>query len=393
MERQMKRNISLVYILTALNYSWFWIAIWVLFYLRFTDYAGIGLLESVMITTSFLGEIPTGAIGDLLGKKKTLIIAFFLCAMGNLTMGLAPSFGILAMGVALTTFGGTFESGTIQAFVYDSLASIKEQEKYEKILGNLSSVRMTALGMVSIIGGYLYTISPGLPFIVLSVFQMSAVIVSFFLHEPHVDTEIFSLRNYLSQTKRGFQQLFKTHEVKMQNIVIIALTMITVINGQILIDTQLVAEGWNARELGIITAIMFILSAGFGQLTPWVSKRFGQWNGFILTAGVIAITMIFVPIAGVILGTFMIMGRQGIAEIFGNNASAMINNTTESKYRATTLSTYTMLSNIPYVLTAFFLGYLMDVWSVHGVTAVLGSVLMIIVLGAYLRKPKVVLAR
>lgn len=95
MERQMKRNISLVYILTALNYSWFWIAIWVLFYLRFIDYAGIGILESVMITTSFLGEIPTGAIGDLLGKKKTLILAFLLSALGNLTMGLSPSFGIL----------------------------------------------------------------------------------------------------------------------------------------------------------------------------------------------------------------------------------------------------------------------------------------------------------
>jgi len=386
MERQMKRNITLVYILTALNYSWFWIAIWVLFYLRFTDYAGIGLLESVMITTSFLGEIPTGAIGDLLGKKKTLIIAFFLCAMGNLTMGFAPSFGILAMGIALTTFGGTFESGTIQAFVYDSLASIKEQEKYEKILGNLSSVRMTALGVVSIIGGYLYAISPGLPFIVLSVFQMSAVFVSFFLHEPLVDTEVFSLQNYLRQTKQGFQQLFKTHEVKMQNMFIIALTMITLISGQILIDTQLVAQGWNARELGIITAIMFILSAGFGQMTPWVSKKFGQWNGFILTAGVIAITMILVPVVGILLGTFLIVTRQGIAEIFGNSALVMINKTTESKYRATTLSTYTMLSNIPYVLTAYFLGYLMDVWSVHGVTAILGILLFTISAVAFTQK-------
>ena len=386
----MKRNITLVYILTALNYSWFWIAIWVLFYLRFTDYAGIGLLESVMITTSFLGEIPTGAIGDLLGKKKTLIIAFFLCAMGNLTMGFAPSFGILAMGVALTTFGGTFESGTIQAFVYDSLASIKEQEKYEKILGNLSSVRMTALGMVSIIGGYLYTISPGLPFIVLSVFQVTAGILSFFLHEPPIDSEVFSLKNYLSQTKQGFQQLFKTHEVKLQNSFIIALTMITVISGQILIDTQLVAEGWSARELGIITVIMFILSAGFEQLTPWVSKKFGQWNGFILSATVIASTMIFVPVVGIVFGTIMIITRNGVGEVFGNSASVMINNTTESKYRATTLLTYTMLSNIPYVLTAYFIGYYMDVWSVHGVTAVLGVVLTIIVFGAFIKKPKVV---
>lgn len=74
-EALLQRNITVVYILTALSNAWFWIAIWVYFYLRVTDYAGIGLLETIMILTYFLGEIPTGAIADLLGKKKTMIIS------------------------------------------------------------------------------------------------------------------------------------------------------------------------------------------------------------------------------------------------------------------------------------------------------------------------------
>jgi len=63
------RNITIAYTLSFLWKCWFWLGIWVFYYLRFTDYAGIGFLEAVMITTATIGEIPTGAIADILGKK------------------------------------------------------------------------------------------------------------------------------------------------------------------------------------------------------------------------------------------------------------------------------------------------------------------------------------
>ena len=73
-----KRNIVLAYILGYLKQSWFWLGIWVFYYLRFTNYAGIGIIESVMILTMTVGEIPTGAIADLLGKKKRpYLLPFF----------------------------------------------------------------------------------------------------------------------------------------------------------------------------------------------------------------------------------------------------------------------------------------------------------------------------
>ncbi|MCA9369104.1 MAG: hypothetical protein H6773_00375 [Pseudomonadales bacterium] len=56
--------------MTTLDHAWFWIAIWALFYLRFTDCAGFGLLEFTMIISFVITEIPTGAIADLFGKKK-----------------------------------------------------------------------------------------------------------------------------------------------------------------------------------------------------------------------------------------------------------------------------------------------------------------------------------
>ena len=89
------KNVKIAYYLSFLWRSWFWLGIWVFYYLRFTDYAGIGFLEAVMITTSTLGEIPTGAIADILGKKKAVSIAFFLGGLGNLIMAFAPNYWVL----------------------------------------------------------------------------------------------------------------------------------------------------------------------------------------------------------------------------------------------------------------------------------------------------------
>ena len=117
----MKRNITIAYVLSYLKHSWFWAGIWVFYYLRYTNYAGIGLIETIMIVTMTVSEIPTGAIGDLLGKRITLFIAFFLESFGNFIMAFAPNFGILALSVFVMSFGGTMYSGTAEALAYDSL--------------------------------------------------------------------------------------------------------------------------------------------------------------------------------------------------------------------------------------------------------------------------------
>ncbi|MBP9690996.1 MFS transporter [Candidatus Woesebacteria bacterium] len=373
----LKRNIWLVYVLTGLANAWFWIAIWVFYYLRFTDYAGIGLLESIMIATYVLGEIPTGAIADLLGKKRTLTVSFLIQAVGFAIMGLATAYPILASGVFIASLGGVLASGTFDALVYDSLISIKGEKRFDKVIGNIASIRMATLGAVSIAGGYLYTILPGLPFLVLSMCLLGAFVVSFFLVEPPIDSVVFSLKNYFKQTAQGFHQLVKTPQIKIHSIIIIGLTMIVSINGHVLIDTQLYDQGWSATELGYVATIMFFVAAILSQLTPFFVKLFGRFNATLVSALLIAVSMLSVPLLGVIAATGVILIRDGILQIFGNTANAAINAATDSKYRATTLSTYNMISSIPYLFLAYYIGTLMDLWTVNSVTVMIGIVLAV----------------
>src|SRR3989344_7817931 len=114
----MDRNIKIAYVLTVLKNSWFWLGIWVFYYLLFTNYAGIGIVETGLIVGMTLGEIPTGAIADLLGKKKTLMISFLLMAAGLFGVGLTPNFLWLPLCVFFARGGTSFFFGTLVALVF-----------------------------------------------------------------------------------------------------------------------------------------------------------------------------------------------------------------------------------------------------------------------------------
>ena len=126
----MKRNIKLAYYLTFCWNSLFWLGIWLLYYLKFTDYQGIGLIETTWIIISIISEIPTGAIADIFGKKYTLTFAFLLQAIGQTIMGIALNYSYLIISVVIMTLGSALFSGSYEALVYDSL---KQDHKEKKI--------------------------------------------------------------------------------------------------------------------------------------------------------------------------------------------------------------------------------------------------------------------
>ena len=72
----MNRNITISYFLAFAKNTWFWLGIWIFYYLQFTNYAGIGIIETVLIVTATLTEIPTGAVADIFGKKNLFQMLF-----------------------------------------------------------------------------------------------------------------------------------------------------------------------------------------------------------------------------------------------------------------------------------------------------------------------------
>lgn len=371
----MTRNIFLAYLLVFCKNSWFWLGIWVFYYLRFTNYAGIGLIETVLITTMTLTEIPTGAIADLFGKKKTLLLSFFLQATGALWMAMTPNFSGLAFSVFVMGVGGTLYSGTLEALVYDTLKQNERESAYDRVVSIMSSIQLIAPAICGALGGFLYVISPRLPFLANASFYIIGMIASLLLVEPIIDTVKFSWENYFNQTKQGIKQLTQTISIRNQTLLLLSIGVIGVIVDEMLYSFLGVEFGLKAESIGIVWAIIFLISAAAVQATPFIRKFLGNKKAVIITGGVIALTLIASPILGFTLGVVSILVSSTFLAILANLTSIVINKNTESKFRATTLSTFNMFKNIPYVLCAYFIGSLSDTISAKNTAFVLGFIL------------------
>src|SRR3990167_8722312 len=181
------KNIWISYFLAFCKNAWFWLGVWVFYYLLYTNYAGIGIIETTLVITYILTEIPTGAIADLLGKKNTLFISFLFKMIGSFMMAFAPNFIFLLTSVMVLAIGGTLYSGTLEALIFDSLKQVKREKFYPKIISNISSISLITTAVCGLLGGYFYLISPSLPFALEGVFSLFGLIGVFFLIEPQLD--------------------------------------------------------------------------------------------------------------------------------------------------------------------------------------------------------------
>ncbi|MBP9759181.1 MFS transporter [Candidatus Dojkabacteria bacterium] len=384
----MKNNITIAYILTFAKNTWFWLGIWVFYYLSFTNYAGIGLIETVLIVTTTLAEIPTGAVADLFGKKKTLILAFLLEAIGAYMMAFAPNYTTILWSVFIMCVGGAFYSGTLDALVFDSLKSDGKSDNFDKVISNLGSISLIAPAICSIIGGLVYGFDPRLPFILNAIGYTLGLIATLFLVEPKVDTEKFSFNTFTAQTRSGLFELFKNTDIRFQTILMLSIGFVVVISSE-MVDGFLSFEfGFTDKQMGVLWSVIFILSAIASQLTPAINKLFGLKKSLFLVGFVMAITFIISPYIGLILGGLSLIMRSSLQGIFGNLSSVVINNNTESKFRATTISTFNMIKNIPYLLMAYFIGSVSDIISAKNVSMYLGLSLIFLLLISLFRSKR-----
>lgn len=373
------RNILIAYFLAYLRTSWFWLGIWVFYYLRYTNYAGIGLIESVLIITMTLTEIPTGAIADLLGRKLTLTLSFFLGAFCNFYMGLAPNYSALVMAVFFGAIGNSLYSGAYESLLFDTLKEKGKQERFDKVIANTNTLSLIAMAVSGSLGGFMYTLNPSLPFFAVGLAYSLGFFLTWLLKEPTIDTEKFSWKNFLFQNKQGLVMLKKLVQVERLALLILAVSALYVISDEMLESVLGVEFGFSEKQLGVFFAVVFLVAAAASQLAPTIRKIIGINRGVILVTTIMAATYMLSPLAGIFLGGITIILRESSSRILQNFTSVAFNRHIESKYRATTLSTYNMFKNIPYILSAYLLGSLMDLITAKNFAFLLGITILLLI--------------
>jgi hypothetical protein len=154
---------------------------------------------------------------------------------------------------------------------------------------------------------------------------------------------------------------------------------IVVILEEMVEDFLGVEFGFNGQQLGILWSAIFILSAMAAKLTPKLRKVLNSNLLTILIGLLISVSLLISPVLGMVLGGFILAFRSSLMAIFENLVSITINFNTKSEYRTTTLSTFNMIKNLPYVLTAYFIGRISDTISAKNTAVLLGISLFVLI--------------
>lgn len=355
----MDRNIKIAYIVATFRNAWFWLGVWILFYLSITNYSGIGIVESTLFFTAIILEVPTGALADVLGKKITIIISFFLSALCNFGIAYSTNLTHLLISVVVGGIGMSLYSGAFDALIYDSLLQEKKESTFNKVLSRITSQQLIMMAVCSAIGGYLYVFDHHLPFLICGLFALAACGLSFFFTEPQKDSEKFSINNYLKQNTEGFKHLFNKN---LLNIVffLIVVSSFYALSDEML-DSMLGFEfGLSSQMLGILFSVIALVGALFSYLSGKISKDKDLFYLILILTGFSALTYLLSPIAGVLLGSILLISRTAIMAVHNNYQSTILNKYIKSKYRATTLSSFNLIKTLPYAISAPFLGIYMQ---------------------------------
>jgi MFS family permease len=120
------------------------------------------LLNLVWAATIFLFEVPSGALADVIGRKRLLVASSVLMVLEMLCLLLAPRDGgalLFAFCIANRIFSGLSEaaaSGADEALAYDSLPENGRADAWDHLLATAMRWRSAGFVIAMILGGLLY---------------------------------------------------------------------------------------------------------------------------------------------------------------------------------------------------------------------------------------------
>jgi MFS family permease len=352
------------YIATGLWATFFATANWLFFWRLYLTNGGIGLLDAICFAVGMLAQVPTGAIADKIGRRQIMILAAILMGVGYATTGFAVNGAWILIGYLVYSVGSSFFSGADDALMYDYLKTKSCEKDWETVARHKQMIRRICNLSAVFIGGYLYIWSVRLPSIVRGLTFLLMVIplisMKFMDKDQPQKSSNNSVASYGRHIWHGMKELLNR---KMLPVILLILfvqgTTAVIFIGGILRPLMLERSG-----LAIVNQSNFLalIQIPVVLLLFYRSKHHkSAFNRAIFWAGCTVVGFLLnIPLH------YKVLALAGVALIhFGSYliipaTSRLINEAVSSKYRATTLSTASLLEQIPYIFAAPLIGLAAD---------------------------------
>ncbi|WP_375140849.1 MFS transporter [Salinarchaeum laminariae] len=344
----------------------------------------IAILEAIYNLTTLFGEIPTGYVGDRVGRRNSLLIGTAIISVTLLGIGLAESFLTLAILYVCWSAGYNFRSGSEDAWLYDTLTDDLSEDEFAHVRGRGESASLAVGVGAAIVGGYLGSIDLSYPWFVAAAVTGLGAVVLLTLGESETyensEADQLSFRETVriateALSKRNLRAFILYYYVLYAAVTYLVFVFLQPIFETVVVDLG-AAPGQVESLLGWFYGAYSLVGAVLTYYTGAIKEYVGVRTWFLVlpfVVGAALIGMYVVPLLA--LPTFLV--ARGLSDVTRSFAGQYVNNQIETLGRATVLSSMAMVSGLAVVPFQLGSGVVSDFASPLFALAVGGVVLIV----------------
>ncbi|WP_135821672.1 MFS transporter [Halostella litorea] len=355
------------------------------------SFAQIGLIATIQAVVVVTGEVPTGYVGDRIGRRNSLAVGSALMVVSNASYLVATDFVGFTFTFVMLSFGGTFISGSGTAWLYDTLAEHDVEDEFTRVQGRGRAIGQWVSVVTLIAGGGLYATNRFYPFYAgVAVALLNLVLVlrlpqnRAYDDDEDTDEEVLTIVDALPVIREQLAApSLRSFVVYLSLFSGAILTMDMWI--QPIAQTSLEAsvgptlERWGLAEpttIGFLYASFTVVSAVSSDYASDLESLLGVRKTMFLVPVGIAATYVAAGLVPV-LAFPMFFAMKGGSSVLRPIYQGYINDQVQSVGRATLLSSVAMLRSVAGIPFRVGSGVLATWWSTLDAVALLGGVFIV----------------
>lgn len=364
----MKNNKYILYAISFLQGIVFYGAFSVVFReSRGLSLSQIFLLESIFVILMLIFEVPWGIIGDKIGYKKTLVIAYGMFWLSKIIFYCSYSFMGFLMESVIAAIAISGISGCDSALIYSSI----DKSESDKVFGIYGAMSTAGFLISALVSGILVKISIDLLALATIIPYTLAFLLSSALKDNHKN------KDEIHEEAHSILESLKL-AVANKKIVgfVIAVAVLSETTHSICVffnQPLYIRSGIGLNWFGMLTALMQVATF-IAVRAHKIKRKIGErklLNGALLL--VIACNLILIKSGIALLTIVLIFIIEGAFALTQPITETIKNESVSTSNRATILSAYAMIANI----TAAVINMIISAASKISLEAAIGVCLLI----------------
>ena len=309
------------------------------------------LIQGIANLSIFVMEIPTGYIGDLFSRKKTLIIGTIFWIIGYLFWIFGSGFVTILIGELIFSLAIAFISGTLEAYLYDLLKKNHKEGNFHKKYAKTRMLNDLAQTIATLSGAFIYQFfGPTIPLWAGIVCLISSTAILFLL--PDVPES----KRIVAKDKSKWQDILDISKYAIKHPEIKWLMLFPALYGTFTfvmlwgLQSVMVLRALPVFVFGFVTTANSFLRTFWSGISGKILEKFHLSGILIFSCVIITIAAIgaslsaYVPIWMVYVCLALMALASSSVTLSRISSSVLINHRIKSDERATVLSVASMVN-------------------------------------------------